>query len=61
MEGTKFDDAEVDGPSAADVFDLPCYWSRASQIREGEIPGIVGKNKSDIEIKPLKLPKGAWG
>lgn len=36
------------------------FWAKVSQIRDHEVTAIVAKNKSDVEIKPFKIPKGVW-
>jgi len=33
------------------------FWAKVSRIKNGETVAITGK----VEIKPLRLPRGAWG
>lgn len=37
------------------------FWGRVQEIKDHERTALVGQRRQDVEIKPLKLPRGAWG
>jgi hypothetical protein len=37
------------------------FWSTVRRIEDGDQTAIVCKNRGEVEIKAVKLPRGTWG